>query len=72
MKRAIRVNGVTHLVINKCDIIEKLNKFIIYVKNGNKKEFSSLNEMKEFIIRELKNENILESNIFFSYSKEKI
>tara|TARA_B100000929_G_scaffold269462_1_gene239023 strand:+ start:2807 stop:3829 length:1023 start_codon:yes stop_codon:yes gene_type:complete len=72
LKRAIRVNGVTHLVINKCDIIEKLNKFIIYVKNGNKKEFSSLNEMKEFIIRELRNENILESNIFFSYSKEKI
>jgi len=46
--RSIRVNGVNKLIVNKCDILEKLGVFRLYHK-GETKEFSSLTEMKEYM-----------------------
>jgi len=60
------------LLLRRLDVGINKIKFVIYVKDNEQKEFSSFDTMKEFITTELKSENISESNIFFSYSKEKI
>ena len=72
LKKAININGVTELIINKCDIIEKLNYFKLYHNNEyssnlNEHIFESWDKMKEYIINNLPNINII-----FSYNKDSI
>jgi adenylosuccinate synthase len=59
--KAIAVNGVTHLVVNKNDIMDKVGTFKYYV-NGELKESSSLDDMqselKEYIDTEKSVEKI--------------
>ena len=44
------MNGVNKLIINKCDIIEKLGKFKILDDSNNKIiEFTNFNVMRLFI-----------------------
>jgi adenylosuccinate synthase len=40
LTKAININGITHLVFNKVDVLEELGRFALY-QNGQKKEFVS-------------------------------
>lgn len=65
---AVTVNSVTHLIINKCDIIEQLGVFKL-IHNDTKIEFETLEKMKEYI-----NANIIDPDIeiIYSYHKDRI
>ena len=67
LNKAIYINCVTDLIINKCDIIQKLNYYKLYHNNSDI-TFKSWNEMKEYIKRSIYG-NI---NIIFSYRKDDI
>lgn len=47
LQKSVMINGVTDLIINKCDIISKLGVFKLY--NGDLIEFNTFKEMKEYI-----------------------
>jgi len=70
LKKAIIMNGVTKLIINKCDIIEKLGKYKI-LNDYNKQiiDFTSFDVMKLYIQERLKG---LVDEIIFSESPYKI
>jgi adenylosuccinate synthase len=67
LNKAIFINGVTDLIINKCDIITQLNHFKLYHKTS-ELTFNTWNEMKNYIKLNIPT-NI---NIIFSYSKDNI
>jgi adenylosuccinate synthase len=58
LKYAINISGVNKLIINKCDILEKLNMFKMRFYNPKDGPscltFINFNNMKEYIINELK------------------
>lgn len=68
LRRAILVNGVTHLIINKCDVMELLGKFHLYNIKNELMSFGSLQEMKDYIRKSLRHLETLE-DIAFSSSK---
>jgi len=57
LRRAIRMNGITHLVLNKCDIIKELGVFRLYSGEDHnsvtEEEFNTFEEMKTCIEREV-------------------
>ena len=65
LKKAIMINGVTDLVINKCDIIKELGVFKLIKKDII--SFDNFALMLEYITQFLSDLNI---NIHFSYSKD--
>ena len=74
LKKSIRVNGVTHLVLNKVDVLEQLDKFVVYC-DGTELKFRTLENMKKFIMSDLveyKNSNNTISEVYFSGNKENI
>ena len=74
LKKSIRVNGVTHLVLNKVDVLEQLDKFVVYC-DGTELKFRTLENMKKFInsdLVEYKNSNNTISEVYFSGNKENI
>ncbi len=46
--KAINITGTTHLLINKCDILEQVNCYDLYYKNVLQK-LNSMDEMRKFI-----------------------
>lgn len=52
LEKAAYVNGITHLIINKCDILEKLGDYRL-ISNNKIHEFESLYMMKIFINRSM-------------------
>ena len=71
LERAIRLNGVTHIVFNKIDILKAVGQWAILEK-GKRKRFKSEAEMKKFLYTRLQACGIARRNVFFSASKEKI
>ncbi|MBI4079993.1 adenylosuccinate synthetase [Candidatus Kaiserbacteria bacterium] len=71
LERAIRINGVTHIVINKVDVLRSVAQWALY-DDGKKLEFKSEDEMKGFVVERLKRLGIAEDNVFFSESRERI
>ena len=71
LRRAILINGITHLVINKCDIMERLGVYYLYNFENNLICFSSLEEMKSFITKSLNTLETIEE-LIFSCSKYSI
>ncbi len=71
LERAIRINGVTHVVFNKVDVLRTVGEWAVYDQDK-KVEFKSGDEMKEFVTKRLKDLGISESQIYFSESKEGI
>ena len=67
LSRAINVNGVTDLVLNKVDVMRRLGVWKLII-GGQVREFTTESEMKSFI----KDSVATELNIYFSESKEKI
>ena len=48
LKKSININGVTHLVFNKVDVLEEINNFALYEFNQ-KREFESMKDMENFV-----------------------
>ncbi len=71
LERAIRMNGVTHIVFNKVDVLRTVGQWAVY-ENDKKVEFKNEKSFIEFVNKRLKKLGIQKKNIFFSESKERI
>ena len=76
MIKAINHNGATRLIINKCDILEKIGKYMLYYKDR-LVEFKDIDSMKKMIVSVIETECEYLTNkyshtqtIFFSSSPE--
>lgn len=67
LKRAITVNGVTDLVLNKVDVMRRLGMWKL-ITDGQVREFTTETEMKDFIEETVGRD----LNVYFSESKERI
>jgi len=66
LNRAIIINGVSDIIINKCDILVELGIYKLY-HSKHLLEFKNIKEMQQYI-----NKHIINVNIIYSYSKFKI
>ena len=69
LKKAININGVTHLVVNKMDVLESVNAWGMY-KDGNHVKMKSSKEFKNLLEKNLTSKTI--QQIYFSGHKDKI
>jgi adenylosuccinate synthase len=65
---SIKLSGCDYLIINKCDVLEQVGQFKLYYKTF-LYEFSTIEEMKEFIRNALSKLNL---TIVFSGNKEDV
>jgi len=79
LERAIRINGVTHIVFNKVDVLRFVGEWAVIDlprgdSRGKKKivKFKNEKAMKDFILKRLKQLGIPKTRVFFSESKETI
>jgi len=74
LAEAIKKSGVNKLIINKCDILESVNKFTVLFDNPTSKiEFINLDEMKRYIKTYIYDNTFGEcDDITFSGDKAKI
>jgi adenylosuccinate synthase len=71
LKQAIKISGTTKLIINKCDILQNINKYKIItddISGPSHIDFIDFSSMKEYILNELKDN----CEIIFSGNKENI
>jgi adenylosuccinate synthase len=71
LEKAVRVNGVTHLVFNKVDILRAIGEWAV-IDQGKVKKFSSEKAMKDFIVKRLAPLGLKKNRIFFSEHKDRI
>ncbi|MFA7310108.1 MAG: adenylosuccinate synthetase [Candidatus Paceibacterota bacterium] len=71
LERAINMNGVTHLVFNKVDVLRAVGQWAV-IDNKKVVKFSSEKAMKDFIVKRLAPLGLKKNRIFFSESKERI
>jgi adenylosuccinate synthase len=69
LKEAVKISGVTKLIINKCDILQKLNKYKLFL-NNNLYNTSDFVQMKNMIKNYINDTEYCE--IIFSGSKNLI
>ena len=69
LKKAIDINGATHIVFNKMDVLQKTEAWSLY-NNGLKMSFETEEAFKDFILRDLVPNKI--HQIYFSGHKDKI
>ena len=76
LRKAANINGVTHLVVNKMDVLEQVNKWTVYDYTGTcedgEAEVSFLGEIgfTSHIEKTFKNTTI--DNFYFSRSPQEI
>jgi len=68
---AVNVGGATHLVINKCDIIDEVGVYKAFFKNQ-LIEFRSLDEMKKYILLSCSENCAMLKYVYFSGNPETI
>lgn len=71
LERAIRLNGVTHIVFNKLDVLLAVRQWAVREK-GKVRRFTTEKAFKAFLTKRLKLIGIPRSRAYFSVSKEKI
>lgn len=71
IEKAVRINGVTHLVFNKVDVLRAVGQWAV-IEKGKVKKFKSEKDMKAFITTRLLSLGLKKKNIFYSESKETI
>ncbi|MES2014634.1 MAG: adenylosuccinate synthetase [Patescibacteria group bacterium] len=71
VERAIRINGLTHIVFNKMDVMREVGQWAV-ILNGKRLRFKGEKEMKAFLTKRLKALGILPSHVYFSEDKEGI
>lgn len=74
LSEAINKSGVNKLIINKCDVLESINKFVVLFENPKSQiEFINLDEMKRYIKNYIKENALGEcEEVIFSGDKSKI
>lgn len=71
LERAIRMNGVTHVVLNKIDILNKVG--VWKAIDGRKTlSFTGPDSMKKFVTKRLGEFGVAKNHIYFSESRERI
>jgi adenylosuccinate synthase len=68
---AVKISGVTKLIINKCDVLEQINAFKVY-QNNSLYKFSTLQSMQSFIKAYINSNSNDYIEIVFSGDKSKI
>ena len=68
LNRSLAINSVTNLIINKCDILEKLGVYKLY-NNKELVEFATFDEMKTYINENIKDKTI---KVMYSYHKDRL
>jgi adenylosuccinate synthase len=68
---AVKISGVTKLIINKCDVLEQINTFKVY-QNNSLYKFSTLQSMQSFIKAYINSNSNDYIEIVFSGDKSKI
>jgi adenylosuccinate synthase len=71
LERAIRMNGVTHIVFNKVDVLRAVGEWAV-IDEGKVVKFKSEKDMTDFVKERLETLGIKKENVFFSESKETI
>ena len=71
LERAVRVNGVTHLVFNKMDVLREIGQWAV-VDNKKVVTFGSEKAMKDFLGKRLAPLGLKKNRIFFSEHKDRI
>jgi adenylosuccinate synthase len=71
LERAIRMNGVTHVVFNKVDVLREVGQWAV-IDNGKVIKFEGEKPMQEFVVRRLKSLDIPKNRIYFSEKKDRI
>lgn len=69
--QAVRMNGVTHVVLNKMDILESLGVYAVLVK-GKKKVFKTSKLFEAYVRGELVKVGVGAKRVYFSRSPERI
>ena len=70
LRRALGINNINTLIINKCDIVESCGVFKLFDNYGKLQTFQNTEQMRQFIQNALKDLNI--DNIIYSYSPETV
>ena len=71
LERAIRMNGVTHIVFNKVDVLRAIKMWAV-IDGSRKVSFKTESAMQSFIVKRLKRLGIPRNRVYFSESKERI
>lgn len=71
LERAIRINGVTHIVFNKVDVLRGVGLWAAYDR-GKELKFENENIFVDFVKERLASLGLKKENMFFSESKETI
>lgn len=71
LEKAIKINGVTHLVINKIDVLNSIATWKIKIRK-NTRAFNSAESMKDFILKRATSLGIPQKQIYFSERKDRI
>ena len=71
LERAIRMNGVTHIVFNKVDVLREVGQWAV-IDNDKVVPFDTEAAMTEFVKERLAKLGLKKENVFFSESKETI
>jgi len=71
LERAIQINGVTHVVFNKIDVLREVGQWAVIDKNKAVR-FKSEKSMQDFVLKRLSGIGIKKHHVFFSESKERI
>lgn len=72
LERAIKINGVTHLVINKIDVLNKVGVWKVRFGDRLVTAFINEDEMKSFLTKFICSLGINSRNIYFSEHKDRI
>jgi len=79
LERAVRMNGVTHVVFNKVDVLRQVGEFAVIDLPGAESRgqdkvvhFETEKQMQDFIVKRLKTLGIARNRIYFSESKDRI
>jgi adenylosuccinate synthase len=71
LERAVRMNGVTHVVFNKVDVLRKVGEWVV-IDADLVAHFETDKKMQSFITQRLEHLGIPRNQIFFSESKDRI
>lgn len=71
LEQAIRMNGVSHVVFSKMDVLRKVNKWIL-LEDGKEILLENEQKTKDWIGKRLNTLNISNENIYFSDNKNRI
>ena len=69
--KSIYINGVTDLIINKCDILEQLGVFKLIDLNEELVTFTTFEEMKKYVQSKIETIPFID-RVIFSYSKNDV